>query len=448
MPSPQDPAGRAKIQPLPQEKLKFTYLSEMLGKRVRGLPGRTSNGRLVDLIASPEKVYPRVTGLLVKTPFRSEPLYIPWSCIRWPGPGGPITVEGFTAAVSGAARPAETEILLKKSFLDRQLISTSGYKVVRVNDLHMLAEIAETGNPNFWLVHIDIGFRGLLRRLGWGRVGDAIVRWFLDRDMKDVLVPWKYVQAATATNIYGSLQLSTDSSKLSEMHPADLADILEDLGAEERNRIIESLDPASAAATLSEMPLTLRVRIAESIDSGLLTHIVHEMQTDNVVDLLDNLSSPQRTALMNSFSPEMTAEIKELSHLSPASVGSIMNTDFLAIQISTTVREALEVVRDRAGETELIYYLYVLEAGERLCGVVTLRHLFAAEPDMLMADLMREDPLTVTADTSIKRASRIFFKYDFDAVPVVDEQGRMRGIVTMRDVLEAVVPEVREESKG
>lgn len=431
-----------------QENLRFTYLSELLGQPIRSVRGNKRLGRLIDLTASPEKIYPRITGLSVKKPFRAEPLYIPWSCIHWPGLGGTITVEESTAGNSGPAHPVESDILLKKSFLDRQLISTSGHKVVRVNDLHLLVEMTEKENPRIWLVHIDIGIKGLLRRLGWDTMINALVRWVLDRDMKDVFVPWKHVQAATTTNVYGSLRLTTDSSKLSEMHPADLADILEDLGADERNRMIESFDPATAAATLAEMPLTLRVRVAESIESAALAQIVHQMQTDKIVDLLDNLSPEARAALMATFTPEMVAEIKELSQLSPASVGSIMNTDFLSAKPSTTVREALEIVRANAENTELIYYVYVVEAEDRLCGVVTLRHMLSAEPDTLLVDLMREHPIAVTAETTIKRAARIFFKYDFDAVPVTNEDGRIRGIVTMRDTLESVFPEVREESKG
>ncbi len=448
MSPPQNPIARAQIPTVPQESFRFTYLSELLGRHVRGFPGDKHIGSLVDLTASPEKVYPRVTGLLVKKPFHSVPLYIPWSCVLWPGAGKTVTVEHSVPAENGTARPAESDILLKKSFLDRQLISTSGHKVVRVNDLHLLVELTTKERSNLWLVHIDIGIKGLLRRLGWGRMINAVVQWVLDREMKDVYVPWKHVQAATTTNVYGSLQLTTDSSKLSEMHPADLADILEDLGADERNSLFESLDPATAAATLTEMPLTLRVRVAESIDQGALTHMVQEMETDKVVDLLDNLSPEHRATLMAMFSAETVAEIKELSRLSPTSVGSIMNTDFISAKPSTKVREALEILRARAEDTDLIYYVYVVGEDDRLRGVVTLRYMISAEPEMILADLMQEHPIAVTAETSIKRAARIFFKYNFDAIPVIDEDGTMRGIVSLRDTLEAVFPEVREESKG
>lgn len=446
MPVPQEPFARPPLPAGAKEKFRFAYFSDLLGRQVRALPGGKRVGRLVDLTALPGRVYPRVTGLLVKQAFRSEPIYIPWNRVHWPGADGTITAD-LPVAGNGAVRPAETDILLKKSFYDRQLISTSGYKVVRVNDLHLLEETAG-GEPNLWLVHIDIGFKGLLRRLGWAKIGNAVVRWILDRDMKDVLVPWKHVQTASASNAYGSLQLSTDTSKLSEMHPADLADILEDLGADERNSIIESLDPSTAATTLAEMNISLRVRIAESIDPTILLPIVHEMQTDNLVDLLDHLSPAMRATIMDSFPPESITEIRELSRLSPASVGSIMNTEFLSAKPATTVREALALIRAAVDEAEVIYYLYIVGDGEKLHGVVTLRHLISAEPDMLMADLMVEHPVSVTPETTIKRAARIFWKYKFDAIPVTDEEGEMRGIVTMRDTMEAVFPEVREESKG
>lgn len=448
MPPPPNPAPRSPNPASLQETLRFTYLSELLGRRLLTVGTGRRLGRIVDLTASPEKVYPRITGLLVKPHFRGEPLYIPWSRIHWPGTGGKITVDDPPAGAEGPARPAESDILLKKSFLDRQLISTSGYKVVRVNDLHLLLEKTGSENPNLWLVHIDIGIKGLLRRLGWVTASNAVVRWILDRDMKDVLVPWKFIQAATATNAYGSLQLRTDSSKLSEMHPADLADILEDLGSDERNSIIESLDPATAAATISEMPLSLRVRVAESIGLPPLTLIVREMETDNVVDLLSNLSPDVRSALLGTLDQGMVAQIRELSQLSPSSVGSIMNTDFLSAMPATTVREALDLVRANAENTELVYYVYVLDNDSRLLGVVSLRYLLAVEEDALLVDLMSEHPVSVSTDTSIKRAARIFFKYNFDAIPVTDDDGRMRGIVTMHDTLESVFPEVREESKG
>jgi len=431
-----------------QESLTFIYFSEVLGLPVRSASGNGRLGRVVDMAAATGQVYPTITGLLVKKGgWRShDPVYIPWSSVRWPHVGADMIVEEGKG--NGQIKASEHEILLKKSFLDRQLISTSGYKVVRVNDLQLLVESAAKENPNLWLVHIDIGVKGLLRRLGVGRPVNAIVRWLLDRDMKDKFVSWKHVQPTTTTNVYGSLRLTTDSSKLSEIHPADLADILEDLGADERNTMVESLDPATAAVTLQEMPLSLRVRVAESIDTDKLGLIVRAMQMDNLVDLLEDLSPEKRTAIMATLPPDTVAEIKDLSHLSPSSVGSIMNTSFLVARPATTVRDALALVRNEAWKAELIYYLYIVEGEDRLRGVVTLRHMLMADGETPMFDLMRENPLTVTADTRIKKVARIFFKYNFEAVPVVDDEGRIQGIVTMRDTLESVFPEVREESKG
>lgn len=432
---------------LKNEVVNFIYLSELLGLPVVNASGSKRIGRIVDLAASTGQVYPKVTGLITKARGHKEHLYVPWNLVRKTTFSKYVAIDYYPTMFNGAMG-GENEILLKKSFLDRQLISTSGYKVVRVNDLHLLIDNTAKESPNLWLVHVDVGIRGLLRRLGWDRVVNGIVHWIIARDMRDELVPWKHVQPTTTTNVFGSLQLKTDSSKLSEIHPADLADILEDLGIDERTSMLESLDNATAAATLQEMPIKLRSQIAESLDIEKFAGIVNEMHMDEVVDLLDALDPEKRAAVFHMLTPERVNEIEELSKLSVHLVGSIMNTDFIVARSTQTVREVMKAVKKESWKTELIYYTYVIDENDRLKGVLTLRHLLAAKPGTFLSQIMRENPITVSVETSIKRVAKIFFKYNFQAVPVVDTEQRIVGIVSMKDTLEAVFPEIREESKG
>ena len=211
---------------------------------------------------------------------------------------------------------------------------------------------------------------------------------------------------------------------------------------------MESLDTAAAAATLQEMPLKLRIQIAETLDIERFAGIVNEMHMDEVVDMLDVLDQEKREAVFHMLSPEKVAEIQELTKLSVHRAGSIMNTDFIVVRDTQTVREVLKQVKAESWKTELIYYVYVLDADDHLKGVVSLRQLITAKQKVSIIELMRENPITVTVDTSIKRVSQIFFKYNFQAVPVVDADNRIVGIISMKDLLESVFPEVREESKG
>ncbi len=428
------------------ESINFLYLSELLNLPVVNEADGRQLGRIEDMAAATGQVYPKVTGLLIRARGPSATRYVPWSSVRKADYRRSISLDLASAAANGFDTAKENEILLRKSFFDKQIISTSGYKVVRVNDLQLLVDNSAKGTPGLWLVHIDIGVKGLLRRLGWARPFNAAFRWIVGRDIRDKFVSWKHVQPTSTTSVYGSLHLKTDSSKLSEIHPADLADILEDLGSDERLSMLESLDRSTAAATLQEMPIRLRVQVAESLDLETMTAILHEMPVDEVVDLLDEFTPERRSSVLAVLPPETVDEIKELSRQSARRVGSIMNTDFIAATSTQPAGEVLAVIKERCEKTELFRYVYVLDQEEHVKGVVSLRYLITADPGLPVCDLMQETVQTVTIDTTIKVAAQVFFKYNFEALPVVDEEQRMLGIITIRDTLESRFPEIVEES--
>jgi len=436
--------GAARAVPT-NEIVKFSFLSEFLNVPVLRAGDNKRIGKLVDLAASTAQVFPRVTGVIVRIASPSTTVYIPWTNVKRIVFKDHIAVEIPDGSEHAGGRASENEILLRKTFLDKQIISTSGYKVVRVNDVQLLIEDRPNESTNLWAVHIDIGMRGILRRLGYLRIVNAAFRWLTDRDIRDKFVSWKNVQPTATTSVYASVQLKTDASKLSEIHPADLADILEDLGADERFALLESLDHYTAALTLEEMQPKNRLQIVELIDGSKLAAIVNEMQMDNAVDLIDACDAEKRHAIYAALPAEKVAELKDLSRLSTSSVGSIMNTDFIVARKTDTTAEVLDRIRAESEKAEVYRYAYVLENDDRLLGVITLRQLLCASPTTPVTDLMAEQPVTVQLDTHIRRVAKIFFKYNFEAVPVVDEQNHMQGVVSLRDVLAAVYPEVREE---
>jgi magnesium transporter len=430
------------------DSFNFIYLSEILNLPIYDSDRNKRIGRITDLASTTSQVYPRITGILANLRSRKGPVYIPWSNVRIAAFQKHISVDHAALDENGVSKASESEILIRKTFLDRQIISTSGYKLVRVNDLQLLVDSSSKDNPNLWLVHIDIGFKGLLRRLGWLRFTNAVVRWLVARDLRDKFVSWKYVQPTTTTNVYGAMHLRIDSSKLSDFHPADLADVFEELGKDERTALIESLEPPIAAATLQEMPLTIRVQIAERIEIQKLAAIVQEMQMDEIVDLLDEVSAERRSALFLTLPVETITEIKELTKLSEYGIGAIMNTDFVAVKENQLVKDVMKVVKKESKRAELVYYVYVTDDFEKLKGLITLRSLLTAKPGTLVSDIMRENVISVEVDSSIKRVAQLFFKYNFEAIPVVNEEGNIQGIVTMRDALKAVFPEIKKESEG
>jgi CBS domain-containing protein len=427
------------------EVVKFSYLSEFIHLPVVRISNNKRIGKLVDLAATTSQVYPRVTGLMVRTHRHKPSMYIPWSNVKRIMFKKYIAIDDSAINHEQQRKAAENEILICKTFLDKQIISTEGYKIVRVNDLQLLIEDEAKESTNLWVVHIDTGSKGILRRLGFLRPVNAAFHWVTDRDLKDEFVSWKYVQPTATTSVYASVQLKTDASKLSEIHPADLADILEDLGTDERIALIESLDHFTAAQTLQEMQFKNRLQIVESMEPFKLAPIINEMQMDEAVDMLDACDAQKRQSVYAMLSAEKVTELKELSQLSAYSVGSIMNTDFITAKATEKVSTVLERIRVECEKSEVYRYAYILDDDGRLKGVVSLRNLLMSEEEMLIADIMNEQPVSVQIDTRIRRVAKLFFKYNFEAIPVVDEDDTLQGLVSYRDAVASLYPEIKEE---
>lgn len=430
------------------DTLNFIFLSQILTLPVVRAEDGSVLGRIVDLTAAVGPVYPRITGLVVSPRWQRQQVFIPWSFVKRNAFRKSVTVTGLPAHDRQSSSPADAHILLRKSFLDKQIISTTGRKLVRVNDMHMLLDSSVKENPNMWLVHVDIGVKGLFRRLDVLPAVNSVFRWIVGEELKDTFVPWKNVQLTSATGLAGSLEIAPDSKKLAEIHPADLSDILEDLGTEERVSLIESLDPMLSALTLKEMPHRTQLHILESVEPACLSALAPHMQVDEILDLLDDLPADRRDTLLQALPPNDLDEVRRLKHVSGTGAGSLMNTGFLTVAPAQAVRDVMKMVQQEAKSVELLYYLYVQDETEHLQGVLSLRHLLAAGPDEQVGTIMTRSPITVTVDTSIKRVARLFFKYNFEALPVVDKQNRLLGIITLRDALEQTFPQIRQEAEG
>src|SRR3989339_1196498 len=415
----------------------FIYMSQIVGAPVMDFNGNGKIGYVSDVAAMLRDMYPRVSGLIVRKKMALAVFYVPWKNVRKIMADKAIMIEYDPAS---AAVPSENEIKLKETFWDKQVVDVSGSKVVRVNDLHFLRE-----GPNFWLVHMDIGFKGLLRRLGWLRQAERIFRWLFSVELKERLISWKYIQPISSAGAGESLLLKVPQTKLSELHPADLAEILVDLGTDERVGILKSLDTASAARAFKELPLKVRIQAAESFSNAQMSGIINEMPVDEAVDLIGNFSRKRANALFLLMPQERATQMKKLLSYSERSAGSVMNTEYISVKSSSSVNVVWDRIRSEIKKKESIYYLYVLDENDALVGVVTLRQLLTAPHEKLVSEVMRKRVSKVRVDTDIKDAAQLFLKYDFTVIPVVDKQNKLLGTITMKDAFESVYPVIREE---
>lgn len=426
---------------MPNTAPAFSFLSQIIDLPILDSESRKKIGMLDDFVVEIKEMYPRIVALIVmhKNGMRFR---LPWSCVKLVNERRSIIIGDYTAFVGQSYTIAVSELRLKKIFWDKQIVDTHGLKVVRVNDLHLLRE-----KMSLWVIHVDIGIKGLLRRLGWLGFFGGIIRWLFDYEIKDKFISWKYVHPLADSDKLKYLSLKVPVSSLNELHPADLADILIDLGIEEKINVILSLDNETAAGTFQELPLKIKLQITELMNIEDLARILMEMPMDEIVDFFAEIKLETRNALFKILPLKDVLQIKDLLQHSGNIAGSLMNTEFIAINREINVSDILNVIRYEAEEFETIYYIYVIDKDDRITGVVSLKQLLTADPETKVADLMREKVISVEVNTHIDVVAKIFFKYDFVVVPVVDEEEKLVGIITIKDALEAVFPEIREETE-
>ena len=321
------------------------------------------------------------------------------------------------------------EIYVGKWLMDKQIIDLKGSKVVRVNDIKLFW--IQRGDRRYLIpMAVDIGFRGLARRLGVE---------FLVKRRENHFVWWEYIQHLEEKT--ASLRLLQDKAQLDQMHPADLAEIIEDLDYKRRTDFIEDLDVEVAAEAFAEMELDTQIEILEHMDKDQASDLLEEMAPDEAADILGELPEDKAHELLNLMEPEEAQEVRELMIHEDGTAGALMTPEFIALPANITVAETFPRLRKLAAEAETIYYLYILDEGEGLLGVISLRELIMSEPETLLEDLMQTRILSVNPQDSEEHVTELIEKYNLLALPVVDEKNQMLGIITVDDVLEMLVPD-------
>ncbi|MGH7705659.1 MAG: magnesium transporter MgtE N-terminal domain-containing protein [Candidatus Dormibacteria bacterium] len=404
------------------------FLSELLRATVVDVRQHTL-GTVRDLVAKMGDPYPRVTALAVSQRGR-EPLLVPWSTVRQ-YTEREISLREPQSELA-AHQPAEEELYLSRDVLDKQLIDTDGRRVVRVNDL----QLANVGGK-LLVVGVDIGGRGLLRRLGMEELGKRAAR-VLHRDWAQKFIAWDTVEAIRGDG--RNMRLRMSYKKVARLHPADIADIVEQMSNADRQALFASLDDETAADTLEETDETVQAQILERLTVERAADILEAMAPDEAADLLADLTPERRSQLIAEMQAEEAGDVQELLAYEEDTAGGLMTPDYVAIPQRLTAAKAIERIRELEPEAESIYYIFVTDSEERLRGVLSLRDLIVAKPETPVAQFMIRKVFSVPLDASSEEVASVLAKYNLLAIPVVDEQDRIQGIVTVDDVLAEVLP--------
>jgi len=403
------------------------YLSQAIGQPVRDRQGDPI-GKVADLIVAIGGRYPPVTGLVVSTGRRR--VFMPWSDV------GSFDRTGATLSAHRldidrfSQRP--NELLLMADLQDKQIVDIDGRKVVRVNDLRL-----DDLEGHLHLVAVDVGAAGIARRLGVEGPFMTIARNLRLPD-PERYIDWEDVDPVETS--IASIRLRVPHRGLRELHPADLATIIDQLAPRDRAGVLASLDDEAAADAIEEMEPETQVEVLEDLPPERAADILEEMSPDDAADLVADLSDEARAEILPLMERDEAAEVEQLLGYPEDSAGGIMTTQFIAISAELTAADTLDRLRELEPDAETIYYLYVTDQEGRLVGVLSLRDLVVAGPGSLVRDFMIQDPVAVGVLTPQEEVAQVVARYNLLAVPVVDDDHRLEGIVTIDDAIDTVLP--------
>jgi magnesium transporter len=402
-------------------------LTELLGARVYD-SGGSQCGRVRELALAPQEDRSRVAMFVVRTKGGGDRLLS--STFVGSIDGGVYATTSSTtwAPVDGA----EGLFLLERDLLDQQIIDVHGRKVVRVNDVDLHREISNN-RPVLKVGAVDVGVRGAVRRLLKGVVPMPALRTLLAR-IPPRLIPWEFVDLIE-TDPARRVKLRISHERLARLHPADIADIIEELAPAERESIFETLDEEVAAGALEEVEPKVQKSIVESLDSERAADIVEEMNPDAAADLLGDLPEERTSEILQEMQPEERKEVADLLEFGENTAAGRMNTEFLALPFQAKVSDAVEALRHFEGGVESVSAIYLVDSQNTLVGAVPLAKIVLAEPEAPLLSLIQEPLISCPAGAKENEVAELFDKYNLLALPVVDENKKLTGVITSDDVI-------------
>jgi CBS domain-containing protein len=410
------------------------YVSELLKKFVLD-PRGDELGRVKDLVVVKGDPLPRVSAIILE---RKKEFFR----LRWEHVGifnrKIISSRVYTLKVE-PYEFSEHDLLIVRDILDKQIVDANGAKVVRVNDV----KLEGVGN-NACLTAVDVGMRGILRRLGIERRSENVYRLF-GKSLSHNLIRWNYIQPLEPR--LSTISLTVPRQMISAMHPADIAELVSSVSYEEGIALFSGLDPNVAAEALPELQPEVQKMIIQGLDKEFARDIFERMSPDEAADLLGDLPSEKAQELLESIEKEEAQDIQELLAHEEDTAGGLMTNEFIAYTPELCVMDAIERFKIDAHGIETVYYIYVVDENKRLVGVTSLRDMLLASPNVPLSEIMETKVKSVTPDTDQDEVAEIISKYNLLAIPTVDQDGVLLGIVTIDDIMDILLPPVSKKKR-
>lgn len=414
----------------------FVYLSEILGHKVLDSRGRVV-GKLYDLLMHVnDEVFPRVEGLIVrKGLFQKEFALISWTDVQPEQMIFRLKIDGQTIAFQ--REPVLGEFSLRRHILDRQVVDTNDQKVVRVNDVHLLKV-----DQQLYLAHVDVGPRGLIRRLGWSGFIDACLRWLAPHSpflRQEELLSWKNTHVLTVGRGSSVLRSDITRKKLAKIPTMDLADIMEDLNVFEKLSLFKIFTPDMQRKIFTDMTLQQKEELIDHLTDKESGNLIENIPADEATDLLNHLPQGKAFQLMRSMTPDVSRRLRMLLGFARNSAGGLMTTEYLSVGEGSLVRDAIQKIKDNVDYPGNIVSIYVVDQHNQFLGATSLRRFLNAEAQMPLIETCYPKKVFVRTDDSMEEVALLLEKYKLSSIPVLNDEGILQGVVTSDDVMEELI---------
>jgi magnesium transporter len=385
-------------------------------------------GTLKDVVAVDRERMAEVTHIQIARPFGNAPLVVPLANVRSLTPHEVIV--DLEHPESYVRELLSEEVLLRDYLLDKKVLDVEDREVEVVYDMRLVI----TGDK-IYVTDVDISPYGLLRRLGLKRIGN----YFYKRaaETKQRLIPWSYVEPLPAElgTLQGNLKLTVLKERLTDIHPADLADMLEELDSDQRVTLLEGLDTEHASDTLEEIDPAVQRDIVFSLRKERVAQLISEMTPGQAADIVSVLPADEKRMILKLLETELVEKIEEIIEKQDVSILDFTTANFFRFHPETTVGQARSQARETGRTMDVSMYLYIVADNEKLAGVVSVEDAFMAADDALLKQLMVENVISLRPDSTMQQATNMFVRYGFRALPVSDENDTLLGVVPYRDVM-------------
>jgi Mg2+ transporter MgtE len=412
------------------------YLSQMLGKPVVDASG-DEIGLINDVAIETGEIFPRVTSLAFVGPDKT-PFMLSWRKY--------VETVGDDRIALNVARPdlrfsylQPDELLLSRDLLNKQIVDTQGKKVVRVNDLKL-----SEARGHLRLLGAEVGVRGILRGIS-PLLETAVQASFrlVGQELHERLIAWNYMDLLERD--LAQVQLSVTHKRLHELHPADVADVLEQLNPTQRSKVFEHLDNVQAAEAIAELEDEYQAAVLDEFSAQRASDILEIMDPDDAADIIGDLPYETAERLLRLMGVKEARLVRSLLGYREESAGGIMTSEITAVTEDMDVSRVIDYLRHEAPTGEDVYYIYVVDQDRTLTGVISLRDLVVSEPGVSVSDIAKREVITVGVEDDQEDVADVMRKYDLLAAPVVDETGKILGVVTVDDALEVMEEESAED---